>query len=72
MGKRRACATGTPLAKALAPNDLWCADFKGEFKLGNGRYCYPLSVGSLHHKHLPRYGGGDRTKEGRQLRGTRR
>jgi hypothetical protein len=28
----------------LAPNDLWCADFKGEFKLGNGRYCYPLTV----------------------------
>ena len=26
------------------PNDLWCADFKGEFKLGNGRYCYPLTV----------------------------
>jgi hypothetical protein len=23
---------------------LWCADFKGEFKLGNGRYCYPLTV----------------------------
>jgi transposase InsO family protein len=22
----------------------WCADFKGEFKLGNGRYCYPLTV----------------------------
>ena len=30
--------------QALAPNDLWCADFKGEFKLGNGRYCYPLTV----------------------------
>ena len=44
MGKRRARATGTPLSKALAPNDLWCADFKGEFKLGNGRYCYPLTV----------------------------
>ena len=28
----------------LAPNDLWCADFKGEFKLGNGQYCYPLTV----------------------------
>ena len=26
------------------PNDLWCADFKGEFKLGNGQYCYPLTV----------------------------
>jgi hypothetical protein len=28
----------------LAPNDLWCADFKGEFKLGDGRNCYPLAV----------------------------
>ena len=44
MGKRRARATGTPLSKALTPNDLWCADVKGEFKLGNGRYCYPLTV----------------------------
>ena len=26
---------------ALAPNDLWCADFKGEFKLGNGRLLLP-------------------------------
>ena len=43
-GKRRARATGTPLSQGLAPNDLWCADFKGEFKLGNGRYCYPLTV----------------------------
>ena len=30
--------------RAQPPNDLWCADFKGEFKLGNGRYCYPLTV----------------------------
>jgi len=42
--KRRSRAEGTPLSQALAPNDLWCADFKGEFKLGNGRYCYPLTV----------------------------
>ena len=35
---------GTPLSQAVAPNDLWCADFKGEFKLGNGSYCYPLTV----------------------------
>ncbi len=34
----RRCPTGA------APNDLWCADFKGEFKLGNGQYCYPLTV----------------------------
>ena len=40
----RARATGTSLSPGLAPNDLWCADFKGEFKLGNGQYCYPLTV----------------------------
>jgi len=37
-------ARGTPLSQGVAPNDLWCADFKGEFKLGNGRYCFPLTV----------------------------
>ncbi len=37
-------AMGTTLSQALDPNDLWCTDFKGEFKLGNGRYCYPLTV----------------------------
>ncbi|MDX8463600.1 IS481 family transposase, partial [Mesorhizobium humile] len=37
-------AMGTPLSQAVEPNDLWCADFKGEFKLGNGCYCYPLTV----------------------------
>ncbi|HVW56715.1 MAG TPA: IS481 family transposase [Rhizobiaceae bacterium] len=37
-------AAGTPLCDAVQPNDLWCVDFKGEFKLGNGRYCYPLTV----------------------------
>ena len=37
-------AVGTQLSQATRPNDLWCADFKGEFKLGNGRYCYPLTV----------------------------
>ena len=35
---------GHAASTARAPNDLWCADFKGEFKLGNGRYCYPLTV----------------------------
>jgi transposase InsO family protein len=32
------------VAKSEAPNDLWCADFKGQFRLGNGRYCYPLTI----------------------------
>ena len=37
-------AKGTPLSTGIAPNELWCADYKGEFKLGNGQYCYPLTV----------------------------
>jgi transposase InsO family protein len=42
--RQRFKAEGTELSQAVRPNDLWCADFKGEFKLGNGRYCYPLTV----------------------------
>ncbi len=49
---RRNRATGTPLSVAAAPNALWCADFKGEFKLGNGRYCYPLTVSDQASRYL--------------------
>lgn len=35
---------GKPGSLILAPNDLWSADFKSQFKTGNGRYCYPLTV----------------------------
>jgi len=44
LGRPRKHAAGTLLSAGEAPNDLWCADFKGEFKLGDGRYCYPLTV----------------------------
>jgi transposase InsO family protein len=43
-GRPRRRAQGTPLSPGAQPNDLWCADFKGEFKLGDGRYCHPLTV----------------------------
>lgn len=35
-----------------APNDLWTADFKGEFKTGNGIYCYPLTIADQHTRFL--------------------
>jgi transposase InsO family protein len=44
MDKRRPRANGTPLSQGALPNDLWCADYKGEFLLGNRRWCYPLTV----------------------------
>jgi len=44
MGPKRRRAQGTPLSAGANPNDLWCADYKGHFRLGNTRYCYPLTV----------------------------
>ena len=35
---------GRPTTVSAAPNDVWTADFKGEFKTRDGRYCYPLTV----------------------------
>jgi len=40
----RTKAEGTPLSAGLSPNALWCTDYKGEFMLGDKRYCYPLTV----------------------------
>jgi putative transposase len=42
--RRRLGHPGAPSNSMLAPNDVWCADFKGQFKTGDGRYCYPLTV----------------------------
>ena len=38
----KACPTG--LSDPHQPNELWCADFKGQFKLQNRNYCYPLTM----------------------------
>jgi putative transposase len=37
--RRRYKAKGTPLSRVNTPNALWCADFKGQFRLGDKRYC---------------------------------
>lgn len=61
--KRRHRPEGTPLSEALSPNDLWCADFKGEFKLGNGQYCYPLTVSDQASRYLLAIEAFDNTRE---------
>lgn len=47
-------ALDTGRTRALEPNMVWTADFKGEFRLNNGtgRYCYPLTVLDLHSRFL--------------------
>jgi len=43
--RRRALGhPGRPTAAMDAPNAVWTADFKGEFKTRDGVYCYPLTV----------------------------
>jgi putative transposase len=42
--RRRDKPEGTSLSGPSAPNDLWCADYKGEFMLADRRYCYPLTI----------------------------
>jgi putative transposase len=44
--------TGTTLVPATQPNGLWCADYKGEFLLGNHRYCYPLTITDFASRYL--------------------
>lgn len=36
--------TPTALREATAPNEVWCIDYKGQFRLGDGTYCYPLTI----------------------------
>jgi putative transposase len=50
--KRRKRATGTALSRPDHPNDLWCADYKGEFMLADRRYCYPLTISDFATRYL--------------------
>lgn len=43
---------GAPPLTTTAPNEVWTADFKGEFRLRNGRMCYPLTVQDAHSRFL--------------------
>ena len=50
--RRRYKAQGTQLTAAHDINGLWCADFKGEFMLGNKHYCYPLTLTDYRSRYL--------------------
>jgi len=38
---------GCPKTRPQGPNDIWAADYKGQFRLKNGSYCFPLTVSDL-------------------------
>mgnify|MGYP001826915519 FL=1 len=60
--RRRYKAEGTELREAYSPNGLWCADYKGEFMLGNQQYCYPLTITEYRSRYLLACEGLDSTK----------
>lgn len=49
---RRWIHPGRPCFVTRAPNDLWTVDFKGEFRLGDRSYCYPLTVADQHTRYV--------------------
>ena len=50
--RRASVHPGVVRPVTFAPNDLWTADFKGQFRTGDGKYCYPLTIADLHSRYL--------------------
>jgi putative transposase len=55
--------TGGPLSHAVAANDLWCTDYKGDFLLGDGTRCYGLTLGDAVARYLIKVEGLPSTRE---------
>ena len=43
---------GCPKTTPEGPNDIWAADYKGQFRLKKGNYCFPLTVSDLASRYL--------------------
>ena len=50
--KQRVAPFPKPFAPVQSTNEVWSADFKGQFRLQNGRYCYPLTVMDHHSRYV--------------------
>ena len=50
--RRRVAPYNEPFGECCAPNQSWSADFKGDFLLGNGRRCYPLTISDNFSRYL--------------------
>ena len=42
--RRRPGHPGRPTTPMTAPNEIWTADFKGQFRTRDGVYCFPLTI----------------------------
>jgi len=62
-GKRKYPAYPTHLGRAHESNEIWCTDFKGQFRLGNRKYCYPLTISDQFSRFLLCCEGLESTRE---------
>lgn len=46
--RKARASSGAGALRADSPNEVWTADFKGEFRLGGGPYCYPFTLADAH------------------------
>jgi transposase InsO family protein len=57
--RRRAVPSTQPFAACQRANAVWCADFKGWFRTGDGNKCTPLTISDGHSRYLLRCQGLD-------------
>jgi transposase InsO family protein len=50
--RRHPLHPGSRPLHAEAPNEVWTADFKGQFRTRDGRYCFPLTVCDAHSRFI--------------------
>lgn len=50
--RRRVAPYTQPFAECQGPNHTWSADFKGDFQLGNGQRCHPLTLSDNFSRYL--------------------
>jgi putative transposase len=52
--RRRCPPSSAPFANCGAANDVWCIDFKGWFRTGDGSRCEPLTISDAYSRYLLR------------------
>jgi hypothetical protein len=60
--RNRITYSGGSLRDSTSPNDIWAADYKGHFRLGDGPYCYPLTITDHQSRYLLACEALDNTK----------
>jgi len=52
LKRKRYLAEPTGLTLPKGPNQLWCADYKGQFRMRDQTYCYPLTVTDFYSRYI--------------------